>query len=63
VQIISGLKAGDNVVASAAYGLPDGAKVKAAEPAAPAGAEPDKEEPDKADTEKPAAAKPSGGKE
>ena len=58
VQITSGLKAGDNVVASAAYGLPDGAKVKAAEPAAPAGAEPDK-----ADTDKPAAAKPSGGKE
>ncbi|MEO8726389.1 MAG: efflux RND transporter periplasmic adaptor subunit [Acidobacteriaceae bacterium] len=47
VQITSGVKAGDTVVTTSAYGLPDGAKVKSAE-AAPAEAP---------------AAKPSGGKD
>ncbi|GAC1656201.1 MAG: efflux RND transporter periplasmic adaptor subunit [Acidobacteriaceae bacterium] len=37
VQVTSGLKAGDSIVATTAYGLPDGAKVKPAE-AEPAGA-------------------------
>ncbi len=34
VQVIEGLQAGDHIVASGAYGLPDNTKVKAESPAA-----------------------------
>lgn len=45
VQVTSGLKTGDSIVSTAAYGLPDGTKVKIAEPAAPAGAGPAQDQP------------------
>jgi multidrug efflux pump subunit AcrA (membrane-fusion protein) len=47
VQIVSGLKAGEQVVTTGAYGLPDNTAVKI-EPAAPAG----KPEPGEAQDEK-----------
>jgi RND family efflux transporter MFP subunit len=47
VQIVDGVQAGDRVVASGAYGLPDNTKITTEQPGAPSG--------------KPAAGKPEGG--
>jgi RND family efflux transporter MFP subunit len=42
IQIVSGLKAGQRVVATGAYGLPDNAQIKVEQPAEPAKGDPGK---------------------